>query len=145
LALVPVVAGSGLTLGLRTALTGLIVIVPLLTKVAAGAVMGKAGFNFLKEHALRFLRRFRPAQQVSPLRYRIGLILFVLPLVGGWLERFVPGVLIDGSESIILWCLLGDVVLITGLFVLGGEFWDKLKALFIYDAKVLFPAGATGG
>jgi len=25
------------------------------------------------------------------------------------------------------------------LFVLGGNFWDKLRALFIRDASVVFP------
>jgi hypothetical protein len=26
------------------------------------------------------------------------------------------------------------------LFVLGGEFWDKLRALFLYDARVVLPS-----
>jgi len=26
-------------------------------------------------------------------------------------------------------------MLLTSLFVLGGEFWDKLRSLFIYGAK----------
>jgi hypothetical protein len=29
----------------------------------------------------------------------------------------------------------GDVLLISSLFVLGGDFWDKVRALFVYDAK----------
>ena len=62
-----------------------------------------------------------------------------------WLERFAPDLVIDRSENIIFWSILGDAILITGLFVLGGELWDKLKALLIYDARVLFPEDATGG
>ncbi len=33
----------------------------------------------------------------------------------------------------------GDIVLITSLFVLGGDFWDKLRSMFIYGAKASFP------
>jgi hypothetical protein len=31
-----------------------------------------------------------------------------------------------------------DIVFIVSLFVLGGDFWDKLKALFSFSAKVSF-------
>jgi hypothetical protein len=31
------------------------------------------------------------------------------------------------------------VVVLVGLFILGGAFWDKLRALFIYEAKAVFP------
>ena len=32
---------------------------------------------------------------------------------------------------------------IASLFVLGGDFWDKLRALFVRDAKAVFPEKAT--
>ncbi len=35
---------------------------------------------------------------------------------------------------------VGDLLLVASLFVLGGEFWDKLKSLFVYGAKVQCPA-----
>ena len=35
--------------------------------------------------------------------------------------------------------IIGDVILLLSLFVLGGNFWDKLRALFIRDASVVFP------
>jgi hypothetical protein len=33
-----------------------------------------------------------------------------------------------------------DVMLIASLFVLGGRFWDKIRALFVREATVAFPA-----
>ncbi len=36
--------------------------------------------------------------------------------------------------------LTADALFIVTLFILGGDFWDKLRALFIYDARVQFPA-----
>lgn len=35
-----------------------------------------------------------------------------------------------------------DLVLAASLFVLGGEFWDKLRSLFLYDAKVILPSAS---
>jgi len=31
--------------------------------------------------------------------------------------------------------LIGDVMFVVSLFVLGGDFWDKVRALFVYDAR----------
>jgi hypothetical protein len=39
--------------------------------------------------------------------------------------------------------IVGDFILLFSLFVLGGNFWDKLRALFIRDAKVVFPEAAA--
>jgi hypothetical protein len=33
--------------------------------------------------------------------------------------------------------------LLVSLFVLGGDFWDKLRALFIGEAKAVFPKTAA--
>jgi hypothetical protein len=30
----------------------------------------------------------------------------------------------------------GDLIFLVSLFVLGGDFWDKIRALFVYSDKV---------
>ena len=35
--------------------------------------------------------------------------------------------------------LIADFILLITLVILGGEFFDKLRSLFSYDAKVVFP------
>jgi hypothetical protein len=30
----------------------------------------------------------------------------------------------------------GDLLLLASLFVLGGDFWDKIRALFVYSDKI---------
>jgi hypothetical protein len=142
LALIPLVAGADIGAGLKTGLTGLLALMPVLTKVAAIAVMGKPGFNLLKTHVFKFLGRFRPAEQVSRRRYRVGLVLFVLSIVFGSLLPYFPGIVVDWKANEILWSLVADAMLIASLFVLGGEFWNKLAALFDYNAKV--SGGGTG-
>jgi hypothetical protein len=144
LALIPLVAGADLELGLKTALTGFLALMPVLTKVAAIAVMGKPGFNLLKVHVFKFLGRFRPLEQVSRGRYRVGLVLFVLSIVFGSLLPYFPGILVDWEANEVIWSLVSDMLLIASLFVLGGEFWSKLAALFDYDAKVSAQNGRAG-
>ena len=49
--------------------------------------------------------------------------------------NLVPGY--PGNE--ITYAIVGDLLLLVSLFVLGGDFWDKLRALFIGGAKAVFP------
>jgi hypothetical protein len=31
-----------------------------------------------------------------------------------------------------------DLITLASLFVLGGDFWDKVRALFLHDARAVF-------
>ena len=42
------------------------------------------------------------------------------------------------EENIVMYGIISDLVLAISLFVLGGEFWDKLRALFIPGATAKF-------
>jgi hypothetical protein len=139
LVLIPFVINSDMTIGLKTALSGLLALSPMLTKIAAVAVMGKRGFKILKAYVFKFLGRFQPPETVGRERYRFGLILFVLSIVFGSLLPYLPGFLVDWKSNETFWSLVNDVFLLVSLYVLGGEFWNKLAALFSYDAKVSFP------
>ena len=139
---VPLVAASGLSTEWKTILSGILMLgIPELLWVVAVAVMGKAGFDYIKARAFGFFKRHALPRTVSRTRYRIGLALFLLPLLFAWLAPYGPGA-IPGYESQRLAVnLAGDLLLLVSLFVLGGDFWDKLRALFIYEAKVRFSAG----
>lgn len=139
---VPLVAASGLPTAWKTTLSGLLVLgLPELLWVAAAAVLGREGFEFLKARLLRALRRQVLAERVSRARYQLGLVLFALPLLVGWLAPYALERL-DGYESYRLAVnLTGDALLLSSLVVLGGGFWDKLRAIFIYDAKAVLPEG----
>ena len=38
----------------------------------------------------------------------------------------------------------GDLLLLSSLFPLGGDFWDKIRSLFVHDAEVHFPVVSAG-
>ena len=142
--LVPVVAASELPASWKTALSGLLMVgIPELGMMAAVAVLGKDGFEYLtggiKRRLGLFFERHGPAERVSATRYRIGLVMFLVPILIGWaapyLAHHIP--LYEGNE--LVYAAVGDVVLCSSLFVLGGEFWDKLRSLFVHGARADFP------
>ena len=140
-ALIPVVNSTDLADGLKTTLNGVLLVgFPKLFLVIAVAIMGKPGFAYLKSLIASRFRRFAPAATVSPLRYRIGLILFVsiivLSSVGDYLAADAFAMRKQHPRAL---ALAGDLLLVVSLFILGGDFWDKLRALFIREAKVVFP------
>ena len=99
--------------------------------------MGKEGFSYLKQLLFGFLKKhFTPPETVSAIRYRIGLVLFLIPMLLGWVEPYISGYIPLFEEHRLQFAIIGDLLLFSSLFVLGGEFWDKLRALFVHKAKV---------
>ncbi len=135
--LIPLVTRTSLATEWKTIISGLLAVgIPEVFTVAAIAIMGKSGYNLIKERIFRLLKKHGPPDRVSLTRYRIGLVMFGLPVLFGWLGPY--GVhLIPGYEvHRFVVNLIGDVMFVSSLFVLGGDFWDKIRALFIHSAKV---------
>ena len=138
--LVPLLVSSGLPAVWKTTLSGLFLFgIPELFTLVAVAVMGKAGFDFFKARFFGFLKRHGPPESVSPIRYRIGLVLFLLPLLLGWITPYVSHLIPDYEANRVVVGITGDIMLLVSLFVLGGEFWDKVRSLFIQGATAIFP------
>ena len=57
-----------------------------------------------------------------------------------WIAPYVTGILRPGSVFASLQDRSLEVLLLIGLFMLGGEFWDSLATLFKHRAKVEFGA-----
>ena len=138
---IPLVTATALPAGWKTAISGLLMLgIPELLWVAAAAIMGKAGFNYIKGKFWGFFKKMAPSDEVSPARYRVGLVMFLLPILFGWIGAYwvqrIPGY--ENYRFAVN--LIGDVLLVSSLFVLGGDFWDKLRGLFIHRAKIKIPA-----
>jgi hypothetical protein len=141
---IPLVAATGLSTELKTAISGLLVVgVPQVLMVGAIAVLGKPGFQFIKQRAFGFLKKFGPPREVSRARYRVGLVMFFVPLAIGWLAPYLAGRVPGYADYRIPIGICGDVLFLASLFVLGGEFWDKLRSLFVHEARVRFPEPAA--
>jgi len=137
--LIPLVTMSALSTAWKATLSGLLLVgVPEIGMVIAVAVLGKPGFQYLKQRLFRVLKRIAPPDRVGRFRYSCGLVLFAIPLLYGFVGPYVTNLLPDDELSKLLLAATGDVMLVTSLFVLGGDFWDKLRALFVRESRVEF-------
>ena len=130
---VPVIGILELRGTLKASLSGGLLLIGELLGISAVAVMGKPGYLFLKGKADALLKRYGPPQTVSPRRYRIGLILFCVPLFFGWVSVYIPQFLPGFQINPLPYALAGDFIFVTSLFVLGGDFWEKLQFLFRHN------------
>jgi hypothetical protein len=108
--------------------------------IPAVALMGKDNYERIWAAAMSFLRNLKPAGDVGKTRYKIGLYMLVGPTLYAWTASYAPSWL---PEDYVLrvWVNLGlDLITLTSLFVLGGDFWDKVRALFLHDARVVSPS-----
>jgi len=135
--LIPVVTATDLPAGWKTFISGALAVgIPEVFSIIAIAIMGKSGFNAIKARLFAFLKKHGPPDRVGRTRYRVGLVMFVLPLLFGWLGAYFIHRIPDYEIYRIPVSLAGDLLLVASLFVLGGDFWDKVRALFIHDAVV---------
>jgi hypothetical protein len=136
-----IAAALGASAGTVAAIVGANFAINKILLLAAVGLLGKSGFNYVKSVALGVIGRYAPAQTVGPTRYRIGLVLFVIPVLYGWLSPYLAGVMPAIVTHTVAFGIVGDLLLLVSLLVLGGDFWDKLRALFVREAKIQFPAG----
>jgi len=138
---IPLITATELPTRWKTVISGMLAVgIPEVFTVAAIAIMGKSGYNLIKERIFSFLKKHGPPDRVSLTRYRIGLVMFVLPVLFGWLGPYGTHLIPGYPDYRFVVSLIGDVMFVASLFVLGGDFWDKVRALFIHQARVQFAA-----
>ncbi len=135
--LIPLVTGTSWSVGVKTTVSGLLAFgIPEVFMLIAIAVMGKQGYEYIKGKAFKYLKRFAPADEVSLTRYRIGLIMFSLPLLFGWLQPYLGNYFTFLNKLPVWQYVVGDIIFFASFFVLGGDFWDKFSGLFKHSVKV---------
>ena len=113
-----------------------------LMKIGSVAILGKSSYAWINYQIHYFYHKVTKPHQITPLRYNIGLVMFVLPFLPNYLISFMPHLIPISLHIRYSIIIASDLVFLTSLFVLGGDFWDKLRALFIYKAKAKFEEGA---
>jgi hypothetical protein len=136
--LVPAASAAGWSASKIASLTGGVFIGTKVGMLAAIAVMGKPGFNHLKRLLLGLFRKVGPPQQVSRERYRLGLVLFLVPVMMTWIAPYAAAIFGTSGIYGFLESRALEALLLVGLFLLGGDFWDKLGALFKHRATIEF-------
>ena len=108
--------------------------------LAAIAVLGKECFDLILAKIFAVLKKFAPSGSVSKTRYKIGLIIMILTYVPSFIYSYAPHLIPDISPYRLYVSVTADLTFIISLFILGGDFWDKLRSLFIYESKAVFEA-----
>jgi hypothetical protein len=137
---VPMVGLFDFSTRVNATVTGGLLVSAEVMGLAAVAVMGKSGYALIKKKLLGLIKQYGPPNKVSRLRYRIGLVMFCTPIVFGWGAVYAATVMPALNSMSMPYAVGGDLMLLASLLVLGGDFWDKVRALFIHDAEVRFPA-----
>ncbi len=133
---IPLVTTLGLSGTITATVSGALLGGGELLGVLAVAVMGKPGYLYMKGHVFGLLRRYGPPKEVSRARYNIGLVMFVLPILFGWVMPYIPDLIPNLEDNLFAYAIGGDMLLLASLFVLGGNFWDKVRALFVYSDRI---------
>jgi hypothetical protein len=139
--LIPLLGFWVATLSLPVAIKGAIIAAltfggPEIMALLAVALLGKEAFHAITSKIFPLLMRLAPQGSVSKTRYTVGLFMFVISFIPSYVSAYDPSLL----PNRFFVCVAADVVFLLSLFVLGGDFWDKLRALFIYDARADFSA-----
>jgi hypothetical protein len=137
--LLPILPLFGLSTQSVAAFTGFMLVAAEVVLILAAAISGKDGFAYIKKRVFGFFKSYGPPQVVSATRYKIGLVFFVVPFLFGFGSPYV-GHLFPGLDiHKIAYAVAGDILLLAGLFILGGNFWDKLRSLFLHKAVAVMP------
>jgi len=136
--LIPWVLTLEISTGMKSLISGLLALgIPELFMLIAVGILGKEGFQYLKKTIFGWFRKYGPPNTVSKTRYNVGLILFSIPLILGLVQPYVEEYIPFMQQYKLYFIISGDLLLFVSLFVLGGDFWDKLRSLFIYRSRAV--------
>ena len=107
-------------------------------KISCIAVLGKPSYLWIKYRFWHIFVRVTKHHDVSRTRYNIGLVMLCLPVIPNYIMSYAPKLIADAYPTRLIINICIDAIFIISLFVLGGDFWDKLRALFTYTAKARF-------
>lgn len=107
--------------------------------VAAVAFLGREGFAWLKDLVFGKVRGYLLPDQVGPVRYGVGLFFFFVPIILAWVAPYVAELAPSIGRNTLREGIVSDLFLVVGLVLLGGDFWEKLRSLFVRRARVVFP------
>jgi len=108
------------------------------------ALLGKEFLAALKKRVVAIFKRTHVPRPVSRIRHRIGVAFLVVSTLP-YYAALVYLLFFSHKETAITffaWAMVaGEAAFIAGLFLLGGEFWERLKHLFDWPGNQLSEVG----
>jgi hypothetical protein len=127
-------------LGLSTAQSALLAGVllaggPEVLCILAVALLGKDTFRYFTHRVTTALRRVVIDQPASKARYYAGLVVILLSWLPAYIYAYSPALMPGGDARIYLLAAM-DLAFVLSVFLMGGEFWEKVRRIFVYEGKI---------
>ena len=102
------------------------------------ALAGKKAVQALAAKVRAWFGMDKPSAPVGYMRYNIGLVLFFGGMLANWILAYTgPGfVQALGKNPYWVTTFILDLMTITGFFVAGSLFWEKIKKLFMWEEEI---------
>lgn len=123
----------GLSTGASAALIGgLVAGGPEVLILLAAALLGKETLHYFTHRIKQTIWQaaLMPASQA---RYYIGLTIALLSMLPFYLYGYFPSLMPADARLYVL--AASDLSFIVSVFLMGGEFWEKLRRMFIWEGK----------
>lgn len=104
---IPVVTALGVSATITASLSGALLV--------GAEVMGKDGYPFNKSRFFRFLKQYGPPRKVSRFRYTLGLVMFSVPILVGWVSIYAAPMIPVFTNNPLPFALGGDILLLASL------------------------------
>jgi len=114
---------------------GLVAGAPEVLMLLAAALLGRQNFDRIVGSAKKFFFTTFFASPVSRRRYYAGLAVCVLSIVPLYVAGYASSWMPAGNSRIVV-LAAADLAFILSIFVMGGEFWEKFRRLFVWEGKV---------
>ncbi len=108
---------------------------PEVLMLLAVALLGRQNFDRIVGAAKKFVSTTFFSAPVSRRRYYAGLAICLLSFVPIYVAGYVPSWMPAGNGRIAV-LAAADLAFIFSFFVMGGEFWEKFRRLFVWEGKV---------
>ena len=63
--------------------------------------------------------------------------MFSIVILFGVALPYILNHLVYLQEHLIKVTLISDLILISSLWILGGDFWDKLRSIYVYNSRAV--------
>jgi hypothetical protein len=109
--------------------------VPEVLCIVAVGLLGQETFQYLTHKAKSAFRRALVDTPASKARYYLGLAIMLVSWIPAYLYAYFPAALPGGNMRIYI--LAGmDLAFVASIFLMGGEFWEKVRRIFVYDGTI---------
>lgn len=146
ISIVAILPFMGMTLGQSGAFAVVFLVSAEIAFMTAAALLGKEFLAALKKRIMAIFKRTHVPRPVSRIRHRIGVAFLVVSTLP-YYAALVYLLFFSHKEAAITflaWAMVaGEAAFIAGLFLLGGEFWERLKHLFDWPGNQLGEAGSA--